>query len=319
MDLLAYTGLTPAGFEELIQGIAARMNFPSQSILLGGDHLGPFAWKDEPAAQAMAKSARMVQGYIRAGYRKIHLDASMACLDDEANLPLPKTVSAERAAQLCSLAEEASLDAPNLSPPVYVIGTEVPIPGGGQGSENLLQITRLEDATETIDLFHQAFARHALQSAWERVAALVVQPGVEFSENRLVEYDREKATGLSRFIEQIPGIVPEAHSTDYQRPEHLRQLVEDHFAILKVGPALTFAFREAVFVLARMEQEWLEHHGSARPSHLMDVVSQAMQRNPHYWNKYYRGNEGEIAFDRIYIPIDLTRLNRDPRAIQPRQ
>ena len=30
-------------------------------------------------------------------------------------------------------------------------------------------------------------------------------------------------------------------------------MVEAHFAILKVGPGLTYAFREAVFALAEME------------------------------------------------------------------
>lgn len=68
------------------------------------------------------------------------------------------------------------------------------------------------------------------------------------------EYHREEAQTLSRFIEAQPGLVYEAHSTDYQSREALRALVEDHFAILKVGPALTFAFREAVFALAAIEE-----------------------------------------------------------------
>ena len=38
------------------------------------------------------------------------------------------------------------------------------------------------------------------------------------------------------------GLVFEAHSTDYQPPEGLARLVSDGFAVLKVGPALTFAF-----------------------------------------------------------------------------
>ncbi len=37
----------------------------------------------------------------------------------------------------------------------------------------------------------------------------------------------------------------------------LRGLVTDHFAILKVGPVLTYAYREAVFALSFIEDELL--------------------------------------------------------------
>lgn len=50
-------------------------------------------------------------------------------------------------------------------------------------------------------------------------------------------------------------MVYEAHSTDYQTQTAYQELVRDHFAILKVGPALTFALREAIFALAQIEQE----------------------------------------------------------------
>ena len=50
-------------------------------------------------------------------------------------------------------------------------------------------------------------------------------------------------------------MVFEAHSTDYQTAGALRALVEDRWAILKVGPALTFALREALFALSAIEEE----------------------------------------------------------------
>lgn len=44
-------------------------------------------------------------------------------------------------------------------------------------------------------------------------------------------------------VNDYSHLVFEAHSTDYQTKEAYKQLVHDHFAILKVGPALTFAMR----------------------------------------------------------------------------
>ena len=94
-----------------------------------------------------------------------------------------------------------------------------------------------------------------------------MQPGVEFGDDFVLPYQPDAARELSKFIETQP-IIYEAHSTDYQTRQALKNLVRDHFAILKVGPALTFAFREAVFALAMMENELvptertLEHHFS---------------------------------------------------------
>ncbi|MEI9903468.1 MAG: class II D-tagatose-bisphosphate aldolase, non-catalytic subunit [Asticcacaulis sp.] len=81
-----------------------------------------------------------------------------------------------------------------------------------------------------------------LADVWPRVIAEVVQPGVEFDHRKVIDYDRARAARLSRAIEAVPTILFEAHSTDYQTPRALRELVQDHFAILKVGPGVTFAF-----------------------------------------------------------------------------
>lgn len=59
-------------------------------------------------------------------------------------------------------------------------------------------------------------------------------------------------------------MVYEAHSTDYQTRTAYWELVRDHFAILKVGPALTFALREAIFALAQIEQELIAPRKSQR-------------------------------------------------------
>ncbi|WP_223252171.1 class II D-tagatose-bisphosphate aldolase non-catalytic subunit [Paracoccus mutanolyticus] len=50
-----YTGMTPADFADCVHDIAARVGFPPDRLILGGDHLGPNPWKDLPAEQAMAR------------------------------------------------------------------------------------------------------------------------------------------------------------------------------------------------------------------------------------------------------------------------
>jgi D-tagatose-1,6-bisphosphate aldolase subunit GatZ/KbaZ len=100
-----YTGMRPADFHRFVHDIATRIGFDVNTLWLGGDHLGPNPWRGEPAEIAMAKAADMVREYVAAGFRKIHLDCSMACAGDPE--PVPESVIAHRAAQLCAVAERA--------------------------------------------------------------------------------------------------------------------------------------------------------------------------------------------------------------------
>ena len=40
-----YTGMTPAGFRDLVGDIADRAGLPRDRVVLGGDHLGPNVWR----------------------------------------------------------------------------------------------------------------------------------------------------------------------------------------------------------------------------------------------------------------------------------
>ena len=251
-----YIGKTPAEYIQHIRLIAQKYNFPQERILLGGDHLGPYVWRDELAKSAMDKALQLVHDYVAAGYVKIHLDASMKLGDDAFDRPLDTESAAQRAAEMAAVAEATFKQlSTNRPAPRYVIGTEVPVPGGikeeeEEEEEEGITVTTTEQARETIELHKEAFHKRGLQSAWERVLAIVVQPGVEFGDETLFEYQPDKAAELSHFIETYPHLIYEAHSTDYQTKSALRQMVQDHFAILKVGPALTFALREGIFALA---------------------------------------------------------------------
>ncbi len=136
---------------------------------------------------------------------------------------------------------------------------------------------------------------------------------MEFGSDFVVDYQPGAATGLVRFIEMQPRPVFEAHSTDYQTPGSLRRLVQDHFAILKVGPALTFAFREAAFALAWMEAELLP---TSECSGLLAVLEEAMLRDPRHWQKHYHGSPQELAFSRKYSLSDRVRYYWPDTAVQ---
>ncbi len=312
-----YTGLTPSQFRAFVRSIAAGTNFPLNRVLLGSDHLGPYPWRHEPSESALDKACELVHASVLAGYGKIHLDASMACAGDPPNQPLADEVVAYRAAVLCRAAEKAHQELPDNPPaPVYVIGTEVPIPGGEQEPGSAPAVTRVEHAQATLEGFHRAFLQLGLSAAWERVIGLVVQPGVEFGDASVFEYDRPKARPLSQCLPASPSLVYEAHSTDYQPPAALKAMVEDHFAILKVGPWLTFAFREAVFALSDIEREWLGKRRGVTRSRVPEALEQAMLRNPVHWKPYYHGDEHELALARRYSYSDRCRYYWPDSSVQ---
>jgi D-tagatose-1,6-bisphosphate aldolase subunit GatZ/KbaZ len=305
-----YTGITPTGFVSYVREVAAGVPFPAERIILGGDHLGPHPWQREGAAAAMEKAEEMVRQYVLAGYSKIHLDASMRLADDPGGPsqgPSEVTIT-ERTSRLAAAAEAAHHELPSGSPaPLYVIGTDVPPPGGEREEADGIWTTGPREAERTIALTRETFERRGLGEAWGRVMAIVVQPGVEFGDANVFEYDRKKAAPLKALIERHPGLVYEAHSTDYQAPDRLRELVEDHFAVLKVGPGLTFAFREAVFALEEIEREWLGDRSGSTLSGLRGVMEDAMRADPRHWEGYYRGGEHERRFARRWSLSDRIR------------
>jgi D-tagatose-1,6-bisphosphate aldolase subunit GatZ/KbaZ len=296
-----YTGMTPADFRDFVHRIADRVGLPRDRILLGGDHLGPNAWQALPAEAAMARAEVLVEDYVRAGFRKVHLDCSMSCADDAAALS-DETI-ARRAARLCAVAERAQARAGG-EPPVYVIGTEVPVPGGAAEELDTLAVTTPEAARATIDMHRAVFAKAGLTQAWPRVVAAVVQPGVEFDHHKVVGYAAERTRALSRMIEECDGLIFEAHSTDYQTPSALAALVRDHFAILKVGPGVTFALREALWALDAIEREWIE---PALVSGFRNVVLARMKAEPRHWAKYYHARGGALDHDLQYSLSDRIR------------
>ncbi|HBM9258356.1 TPA: tagatose-bisphosphate aldolase subunit KbaZ [Citrobacter freundii] len=297
-----YTGMTPVDFRSFVCRLADSLDFSQDMLILGGDHLGPNRWQNLPAEQAMANADDLIKSYVAAGFKKIHLDCSMSCANDP--VPLTDEIVAERAARLAKVAEETCMAHFGESDLVYVIGTEVPVPGGAHEALTELAVTTPAAARATLQAHYHAFEKRGLEGIWPRIIALVVQPGVEFDHTHIIDYQPQKAVALSKMVEDYDTLVFEAHSTDYQTPQSLRQLVIDHFAILKVGPALTFALREALFSLAAIEEELLPAKASSGLRHVLESV---MLDRPEYWQSHYHGDGNARRLARGYSYSDRVR------------
>jgi D-tagatose-1,6-bisphosphate aldolase subunit GatZ/KbaZ len=296
-----YTGMKPADFVAMVGEIVASEGLPLDRVIFGGDHLGPNPWRKESAESAMTKAEDMVVAFVEAGFRKIHLDASMGCAGEPAALD-DETV-AQRAARLAKRAEEAATRSGG-DMPLYVIGTEVPPPGGADHVIDAIEPTSLPAARRTLEVHREVFEQAGLADAFARVIAIVVQPGVEFGNANVVFYDRAKARHLADLLHETPGLVYEAHSTDYQTAGALRELVEDGFAILKVGPQLTFDLRAALYGLDLIASDLMSDYGDRPLNQTMEAL---MIAHPQDWLGHYHGTAQEQRVLRHYSLSDRIR------------
>ena len=303
-----YTGRTPAAFRGQVAELARRAGLPDDRVLLGGDHLGPHRWRAEPAEQAMAKADDLVAAYAGAGFTKLHLDCSYPCADDPG--VLSDEVMAERAARLARVAVAAAGDAADGLR--FVIGTEVPVPGGAEETIDELTVTPPDAAAAALATHRDAFAGVGLADTWPHVVALVVQPGVEFDHARVVDYAPDRTVDLQKVLLDEPRMVFEAHSTDYQTGAALRALVRDHWAVLKVGPGLTFALREGYVGLAAIERELVP---AGERSELVETVERRMLARPEHWRGYYPGDAEQQRLARRYSYSDRMRYYWPDRQI----
>jgi len=311
-----YTGMKPADFYVFVKKMAIREGLPESSLILGGDHLGPLTWTNLNEEQAMNNAVELVKQYVEAGFTKIHIDTSMRLKDDDKSIRLSDEVIAARGAILCEAAELAFMkrkeNDPDCVAPVYIIGSEVPIPGGAEEAEGSVSVTIPANCEKTIQAFYAEFHERNMSAAWERVAGIVVQPGVEFGDLEVFDYSRENAKELISYMKNNNKFILEGHSTDYQRKDNLKNMVEDGIAILKVGPALTFYLREALFALENIEKELLMNSGIPL-SGFRDTLEMIMLENPGYWIKHYHGDEQALKFARAFSLSDRCRyyLNDD--------
>jgi D-tagatose-1,6-bisphosphate aldolase subunit GatZ/KbaZ len=315
-----YTGMKPADFMDMIKKLSEKTGLPMERVILGGDHLGPLTFAGYDEEKAMSESRELIRQYVLAGFTKIHIDTSMKVASDDPDTRLSDEVISKRGAELAAVAEEAYKELkakdPDAKHPVYIVGSEVPIPGGSQDAVDTgVQVTKVSDFKATVKAFEKAFADRGVSEAWEYVMGVVVQPGVEEKDAGCTEYDRSKATELMASIKEYPALVFEGHSTDYQTKIKLRELVEDGVGILKVGPGLTFALREGLFALAYAEKE-LYASEPEKQSGFMEKLDAAMKAEPKYYRNHYHGTDAEIDLKRKFSFSDRCRYYLPDEKVQ---
>jgi D-tagatose-1,6-bisphosphate aldolase subunit GatZ/KbaZ len=299
-----YTGMTPAAYVRDVRRRARAAGLPDGRLLIGADHLGPYPWRRLPAQAAMQQAMGLARECAAAGFDKLHLDASMPCADDPGD-GLPSAAVAARTVALCQAAEAANPGLGAAGRPLYVIGADVPTPGGGLDGHAQAPVTSPQALVEDIEAFRRAFAAAGLIDAWRRVMAVVVQPGIDFGDAAIGAYQPERAAALSAIHDRLPAdLAFEVHAADFQPPTALRRLVADHFCLLKIGPCLTFALREALYALAHIENRL---PGVDAPSNLAQVMEDLMTARPAHWQDHYRGGEAELRFLRHFSYRDRIR------------
>ncbi|ACI19904.1 class II D-tagatose-bisphosphate aldolase non-catalytic subunit [Dictyoglomus thermophilum] len=287
-----YSGMTPEDFKNFVMGIIKEKGIEEDRVILGGDHLGPLPWQDEPSSSAMKKAKDLIRAFVESGYKKIHLDCSMSLSDDPVVLSPEKI--AERERELLEVAEETARKY-NFQP-VYVVGTDVPVAGGGEEEG----ITSVEDFRVAISSLKKYF--EDVPRIWDRIIGFVIMLGIGFNYEKVFEYDRIK---VRKILEEVKkeNLFVEGHSTDYQTKRALRDMVEDGVRILKVGPALTASFRRGVFLLSSIEDELISED---KRSNIKKVVLETMLKDDKYWRKYYKDSE-RLELDIWYNLLDRIR------------
>ncbi|SFS16780.1 class II D-tagatose-bisphosphate aldolase non-catalytic subunit [Yoonia litorea] len=290
-----YTGMTPLSFVDFVHARADETAIDRAQIIFGGDHLGPQAWRANEASIAMAKAEQLVKDYVAAGFHKIHLDCSEGCAGEPAQLG--DDVTAARSARLAKVCAEVHDDL------LFVVGTEVPPPGGARVDEDGdIPATSPDAARETLVAHDAAFGSLA-----DQIGGLVVQPGVEFSPTKVHDLPRDRDPKLLAALADHPHICLEAHSTDYQDACVYPRLAELGFAFQKVGPALTFAYRKALYALDQLR----DNKGA-----LERAMETVMQGDPSKWNGHYSGNAAELYHQRHFGLADRIRYYWPQKAAQ---
>jgi D-tagatose-1,6-bisphosphate aldolase subunit GatZ/KbaZ len=281
-----YTGINPSGFIEYVYGLADAAGADRARVTFGGDHLGPQAWRRMGAEAAMAEADVLVRDYVSAGFGKIHLDCSEGCAGEPAQLG--DDVTAERSAKLARTCCGAGDDL------LFVVGTEVPPPGGARMDEHGDVPPTQPDAARVTLLAHDdAFGDMA-----GMIGGLVVQPGVEFSPTAVHALPMDRDPPLLDALTDHPPVCLDAHSTDYPNPAVFPRLAELGFAFQKVGPALTFAYREALYALDQLSDD---------KGALQAAMEAIMLTSSAQWEGHYSGGARALYQQRHFGLADRIR------------
>lgn len=290
-----YTGMTPFKYKEMVVKLAEEVSFPVDRLIFGGDHLGPLPFSHCERKLAEHEAELMVRSFIKAGFQKLHIDTSMPLGSEKF---ISKEAVAKLGVKLIKVAEQEFSQLKEENPlalePIYVIGSEVPPAGGKKLTDGGPHITSLTDIDETLKAYQEEIQKNNLMNVWDRIVALVIQPGVEYGDSSIDRFNESKFPSIADILKKY-DIALEAHSTDYQNIKQLKGLVNSGFLYLKVGPEVTKSLLEALLKLEEIESLLIPCQRSR--SNLRNTLLRAMRMNPRNWERYYSSDtDSELLF-----------------------
>jgi D-tagatose-1,6-bisphosphate aldolase subunit GatZ/KbaZ len=244
------SGLTPDGFAALVRGIAASQNLDRVPLILGAAGLGPLPTAGLGREAALLRAEREVMDFAAAGFTRLQFHGPDA--ESVARLVAAAEASAPAPAALC-----------HALPADFV-------PDG--------DVTTPETLARALDLHEAAFAGAGLGPAvWRRVRTVVVRLGLGYGPTYVERFDMEQPDLLSAVLQDRDRIALEVRGADYQTASACADLTRRNVAVLGLGPALSFAWREALYALSHV------HGWTSGSAHVSERMEALMLADPAAW------------------------------------
>ena len=295
-----------------VKQIAVKTGFPRDRLIFGVNDLSPSLWKDESIESALKKTCAFISDLVSLGFNKLGIHAGIPLKGDPADQPLPQKVIIEREAALYQAAEGAAAALLDEEKPLYVIDVN---PSQGM-TENQKNMVCKEDVEIAVDRFTQIAAAAGLPEMKERLLAVRIFLGAGYNSEKVIPFDSPLIKELGECVYRDKPVVMEVLHTDFQPKTVLNQLVDNHFAFLSIGSELTYTMREALFSMARMENETMVGKPGVYLSNFIIELDRAMQLAPRYWQKYYTGNGFEQLVARKYSLYDRSRFFLEDKEVR---
>ena len=310
---------SPADFIKRVKNIAAEAEFPQDRLFFGVNDLGPSLWQDESDESALKKACEFISEIVGLGFNKLGIHAGEPLKGDPVGETLTQEIIIARETVLYQAAERAAAKLPDEEKPLYVIGVH-PRQEAGRVEDQRRMVNR-KDIEDAVDQFAQTAEAAGLPDIKERLPAARIFLGTGYDSENIIPFDSSLLKELGGCVCRDRSVVLEAPQTDFQSQIVLDKLVDNHFAVLSVGPELTYAMREALFSLALMENETMLGKPGVYLSNYIIELDRAMQSAPQHWQEYYTGNGFEQLVARKYSFYDRSRFfleNKDVRKMRKR-
>jgi D-tagatose-1,6-bisphosphate aldolase subunit GatZ/KbaZ len=304
--------IIPDDFIANIRQIAVKTGFPRDRIFFGVNDLSPSLWQDEPVVSAMKKTCTFISDLVSLGSNILGIHAGMPLKGDPADKLLSQEEIILREVALYQAAESAAAALPDEEKPLYVIDVH---PGQGM-TEDQTNIIHKEDVEIAVDRFAKTAMAAGLPEMKERLLAVRIFLGAGYDSEKIVPFDSSLINELGGCVYGDKPVVLEVQRTDFQPQTVLDQLVDNHFAFMRIGQELTYTMREALFSMAMMENETMIGKPGVYLSNFIIELDRAMQSAPRHWQKYYTGNGFEQLIARKYSLYDRSRFYWEDKEVR---